>query len=308
MFAAAVGGGVVALGLAAAMRVGSPNAYAAGNNVMRAQGIELDDAAGKKRAELVVQPDGSPFLRLFDISGQVRLGLGVLHDGSPMVALLDASGRAQASLSVLPGDGARLRLFDSAGQHRASFVVGPDGSPVLVLLDATENVLTLLGLTDGNSILNMGSASNKAGARLSVSPNGNSSLKLIDVTGEDRAYLSVNGKDHSATLKLPDPKDRDGGVVLMMDPASGPFLALSAPSVGDTMAMLGIGLDGTTHLSMEENGHQRASLGLIPREAALLVLSDATGQMRIALKGNPTGPSGMEWFDATGELIRTLGF
>jgi hypothetical protein len=53
--------------------------------VVRAQSFELVDQAGVKRASLVVQPDSSVFLYMWDQTGTIRVKLGAGKDGSGML-------------------------------------------------------------------------------------------------------------------------------------------------------------------------------------------------------------------------------
>ena len=118
LFLAAVGGGVVALLLAAAVGRVLPMAEAADGDVVRAQRFEVVDAAGKTRAVLGVLADGSPGLWMYDAAEKTRAVLAVKTDGLTVLALLDA-----------------------AGKERAVLGVHPDGSPALSLRDARGNVV-----------------------------------------------------------------------------------------------------------------------------------------------------------------------
>jgi hypothetical protein len=51
------------------------------------------DAAGKTRAGLSVNSDGSPNLALYDAAGNTRAGLFVVPEGSPRLILRDAAGK-----------------------------------------------------------------------------------------------------------------------------------------------------------------------------------------------------------------------
>ena len=61
--------------------------------VVRARRFELVDAAGKTRAGLSVNSDGSPNMALFDATGNMRAGLFVLPEKSPHLLLRDAAGK-----------------------------------------------------------------------------------------------------------------------------------------------------------------------------------------------------------------------
>ncbi len=138
---AAVGGGVVALSLAAALGHVLPAAEAAAPavpGVVRAQRFELVDAAGKLRAGLEVRGAGSAGLVLYDARGTGRAWLLVADDGTPSLDLRDAAGKLRAGLEVYGDDGsAGLTLTDAVGTGRAWLAVGADGAPVLKLLGAT---------------------------------------------------------------------------------------------------------------------------------------------------------------------------
>ncbi|MGB0062770.1 hypothetical protein [Candidatus Binatus sp.] len=72
------------------------------------------DKTGNPRASIIVQPDGTPTLRLADAQ-HGRIGMDLTPDGRPGLALLGADGKTRASLTV-DGDGVgALTLFDAAG-------------------------------------------------------------------------------------------------------------------------------------------------------------------------------------------------
>ncbi len=77
-------------------------------DVLRAQMIELVDAAGRRRASLKVEADGETLLRLFDERGTIRVKLGAGLDGSGLI-LMDNN--TEPAVHVLArGDAASIAL------------------------------------------------------------------------------------------------------------------------------------------------------------------------------------------------------
>jgi hypothetical protein len=93
---------------AVAGQVGAP--------VLRASAIELVDAAGVVRAQLMVTPGGETLLRMRDAKGEVRVKLGASDEGS---GLLLADRSTAPGLHVLAQRGTTtLTLTDADGTQR----------------------------------------------------------------------------------------------------------------------------------------------------------------------------------------------
>ena len=72
------------------------------------------DKDGNPRASIIVQPDGTPTLRLAD-QQHGRIGMDMTPDGRPGLALLGADGKTRASLTVNADGMGALTLFDANG-------------------------------------------------------------------------------------------------------------------------------------------------------------------------------------------------
>jgi hypothetical protein len=104
--------------------------------VLRAQAVEVVDAAGKTRIALHVR-QGVAVVRLADRVGQSRIEFAVFPDEYAGVQLSDGAGRPRIRLSVDSGGAPALWLFDALARHRLGLKVLSDGGPRLWLLDAT---------------------------------------------------------------------------------------------------------------------------------------------------------------------------
>jgi hypothetical protein len=84
--------------------------------VLRANAIELVDAAGTVRAHFIVTPEGETLLRMRDANGEMRVKLGASEEGSGLV-MADQS--TQPGLHVLAKRGSTVvTLTDTNGQQR----------------------------------------------------------------------------------------------------------------------------------------------------------------------------------------------
>src|SRR5215216_4744465 len=91
--------------------------------VLRASAIELVDAAGLVRAQLMVTPDGETLLRMRDARGEVRVKLGAGEDGSGLM-LADQS--TEPGLHLLAKHGTTmLSLTDTDGTRRVIRATDP---------------------------------------------------------------------------------------------------------------------------------------------------------------------------------------
>ena len=141
-------------------------------DLVNARRFELVDAAGKVRAVLGLEPDGSPTLDLFDPAGRMRAFLKLGPDGSPGLALCDAAQKLRARM-VLPSDGRpSLELRDAAENSRATLRLTEEGSPYLALRDKAGATRAVLGVT---SLETIGTAE--------VTTRSESSLVLFDKDG-----------------------------------------------------------------------------------------------------------------------------
>jgi hypothetical protein len=98
------------------------------------------DQAGKPRAQVRVERDGTPGLLLFDQAGNGRAMLRADRDGSPHLTLTDQAAQTRAVLRVEGNGSPGLVLFDQGGKMRATLYVVSDGSATLQLSDKAERV------------------------------------------------------------------------------------------------------------------------------------------------------------------------
>ena len=109
-------------------------------DVLRAQCFEMVDVAGKRRASLRMV-SGSPGLDLYDAAGKLRASLAGNPNGSRVLALSDAAGNQRVCLGVNPDGSPALRLYDAAEKPRLGLGVHSDGNPLLALTDAAGKVI-----------------------------------------------------------------------------------------------------------------------------------------------------------------------
>ena len=103
------------------------------------------DTAGSSRASIIVQPDGTPTLRLADQT-RGRVGIDITPDGSPGFALLGTDGKTRASLTVNADGVGALTLFDANGTaidpapDRLITGAARDGRPTFFLRFSTQGI------------------------------------------------------------------------------------------------------------------------------------------------------------------------
>lgn len=85
-------------------------------SVIRAQKIELVDAAGKVRASLKIEESGETVFRLMDENGSIRVKLGASEDGSGLVLLDNETNPGIHALAKKQG--ITLTLSDGDGKKR----------------------------------------------------------------------------------------------------------------------------------------------------------------------------------------------
>ena len=84
-------------------------------------GLTLFDAAGQVRANLhLLTGEGYASLSLCDGTGRRRVDLTVFSDGTPWVGLMDAAGKMRASLETSRDGDPNLTVYDAAGHERAA--------------------------------------------------------------------------------------------------------------------------------------------------------------------------------------------
>ena len=118
------------LGLAAVARMGQKPAPRVGE----AERFLLKDAAGRTRAELVVDGEQSVALRFRDADTMPRLSIGT-ENGASVVVLNEQGGRVRAGLVTLPQGSPALTFYDSNGKTRAELALAREGAPALTFTD-----------------------------------------------------------------------------------------------------------------------------------------------------------------------------
>ena len=101
---------------------------------VEAERFLLRDAAGRVRAELMVDAEHSVALRFKDTDGMPRLTVGT-ENGSAVVVLNEQSGKVRAGLVALPHGAPGLNLYDTTGKPRAELSLNRDGAPALTFND-----------------------------------------------------------------------------------------------------------------------------------------------------------------------------
>jgi hypothetical protein len=119
-----------ALGLAAVGLMGQKPAP----RVVEAERFVLRDAAGRARAELVVDGEQSVALRFKDADSMPRLSIGT-ENGAAVLVLNEQGGRVRAGLVTLSHGAPALTFYDNNGKNRAELALTRDGSPALTIVD-----------------------------------------------------------------------------------------------------------------------------------------------------------------------------
>ena len=119
-----------ALGLAAIALMGQKPA----GRTVEAERFVLRDAAGRVRAELVMDNEQSAALRFRDADSMPRLTVGT-ENGAALIVLNEAGGKLRAGLVSLPHGAPGLNLYDSSGKPRAELSLNRDGAPALTFND-----------------------------------------------------------------------------------------------------------------------------------------------------------------------------
>jgi hypothetical protein len=119
-----------ALGLAAVGVMGQKPAP----RIVEAERFILRDAAGRVRAELVVDGEQSVALRFKDPDSMPRLSIGT-ENGSAVVVLNEQGGRVRAGLVTLPHGAPALTFYDNNGRNRAELALSREGTPALSIND-----------------------------------------------------------------------------------------------------------------------------------------------------------------------------
>lgn len=101
---------------------------------VEAERFILRDAAGRVRAELVVDGEQSVALRFKDADSMPRLSLGT-ENGAAVLVLNEQGGRVRAGLVTLPHGAPALTFYDNNGRNRAELALTREGAPALTITD-----------------------------------------------------------------------------------------------------------------------------------------------------------------------------
>jgi len=217
-------------------------------------------------------------------------------------ALRTPDGKVRAALAAHDDATPSLALYDDDGTARAGLELGTDGQANLWFAGKDGQVTVSL---------------NPRSLRLTDAEGGvfvtRSALVLADRKQRNRVTLGVKS-DGSPSLTLADKEGRTGALVDVVDEGSrlGLFydgLVRAGIGFGPGGSQLNLyGDDGATGLIFhDQDGKQRAALGVLPNNASGLSLFDKGGGPRAALSVVPDGAPRLELFDAGGGRRANLG-
>ncbi len=152
-----------------------------------AESFVLADAAGNRRAAMVLSESDQPVIAMFDHQGVMRAELG-LADDQPQLTLYDKSGAPRMMLAVSDNMSA-IALNHGASEGDVGIYVKNSG-PAVALSHSHDHVLK---------------------AMLSVDSDGDPMIKLCDSDGAERVTLAFT-PTQSPFLAMTDPNG--GGVSL----------------------------------------------------------------------------------------------
>ena len=118
------------LGIAALALMGQKHA----GRTVEAERFILRDAAGRVRAELMLDNEQSVALRFKGADGAPRLTVGT-ENGAALIVLNERGGKLRAGLVALPHGAPGLNLYDESGKPRAELSLNRDGAPALTFND-----------------------------------------------------------------------------------------------------------------------------------------------------------------------------
>ena len=157
--------------------------------VVRAERFELVDVKGRMVAAWGSTPLGQHALVFYDEAGKKRALLSVDADGSPGLGLFDKAGEVRAMLSILANGRPSLSLWDENGQPRVTLGAGVLRLSQTDLVECPESSLMLFGETG------------TAWADLCVFPGGTPGLSFHDEAGKARVGLWLDA-DGTPNLNL----------------------------------------------------------------------------------------------------------
>jgi hypothetical protein len=115
-------------------------------------GMMYTDAAGNRRVEMGVDPDGMPQLALYDADGALRSEIGMREDGSPTIVLTDATESRRIAMSATNEGAGQLILFGQDGTVQRGMVgTFASGEPAIVFSDTSETTRASLNMSPGGA-------------------------------------------------------------------------------------------------------------------------------------------------------------
>ena len=173
--------------------------------------LRLWDKNKKIRSALLLSLDGQPFLQFHDKNEKCRAGLSLSSDDQPYLTLSDKNTKVRAALSLSPDGQPHLRFWDKNEKGRAALSLNPNGHPYFEIRDKNEKVRGELSLdSDDQPQLRFWDKNKKHRAIFSLIPDGLPSLVLFDenakvrflqgLTNDDQPFLQFN--DKSAKVRL----------------------------------------------------------------------------------------------------------
>ncbi len=144
LLAVALLGGMAGGGaISGCSRGGGPGTTTGNEKVVTAQGFMVTDQSGKTRAELKVNNDGVPILRLLDAKGKVAAALSVRANGTPILTF-----PGHATLEVTSDGTPALSLADRQGRSAATITISYDGRPTFGLFNPSTKTSAVLMADD----------------------------------------------------------------------------------------------------------------------------------------------------------------
>jgi len=177
----------------------------------------LNNAKGKKRAELGVRLDG-PELAFYDDKEQTLLSIGILEEG-PGLLISSSEGKKVASLGST-FTGPMLSISDERGANRLNLSVVED-SPAVGLLGEAGDAKAALGLTPtGNPFLQLFGGSEHGGMQFLAAPD-MAVLRFLDSADKPRAVFGMLEKENAPGITFNDADGATRAVLMLMPNGAG---------------------------------------------------------------------------------------
>ncbi len=145
---------------------------------IQAERFELRGADNVLRASLSRGPKGETYLSFFGKDGKPGLSLGLNGDGTPAISLYDRQSKTRIGLSVDP----------------------EGGNPQLVLFDDDSEPAIRLGIPKGSGPDITVGRKGKGGVSISLTKDGDPSIRVRDQGGDSRLSLGLSGGEPSISL------------------------------------------------------------------------------------------------------------